>query len=174
MFVAISSNVKKHFKNYCDFLDYHWLNFFIKKKYKFLILPNSLLAAKYLLETNSKKIKLVILPGGNDINDKIDVVKRNKVEKSIIKFSIKNKIPLLGVCRGMQLVNIYFGGKIRLKKNHMRTNHLVFLIKIQSSKRKKIVNSFHNYCIEKKDLGRNLEIIAECKDQTIEFLNIKI
>ena len=50
-------------------------------------------------------------------------LKRNKVEKSIIKFSIKNKIPLLGVCRGMQLVNIYFGGKIRLK-NHMRTNHI--------------------------------------------------
>ncbi len=175
MFVAISSNVKKHFKNYCDFLDYHWLNFFIKKKYKFLILPNSLLATKYLLESNSKKIKLVILPGGNDINDKINVVKkRNKVEKSIIKFSIKNKIPLLGVCRGMQLVNIYFGGKIRLKKNHMRTNHLVFFNKNSIfKKRKKIVNSFHNFCIEKKDLGRNLEIIAECKDQTIEFFKHK-
>ena len=47
---------------------------------------------------------------------KLMLLKRNKVEKSIIKFSIKNKIPLLGVCRGMQLVNIYFGGKIRLKK----------------------------------------------------------
>ena len=41
MVIAISLNVKKHFKNYCDFLDYYWLNFFNKYKIKFIILPNS-------------------------------------------------------------------------------------------------------------------------------------
>lgn len=174
MVIAISLNIKKHFKNYCDFLDYYWLNFFNKYKIKFIILPNSQVACQHILKDQLKKINLIILPGGNDIFDKDNVVKnRNKVEKSIIKFSIKNKIPLLGICRGMQLINIFFSGKIELGKNHMRTNHLVELKNNFFKQKKFFVNSFHNYVIKKNKIGKNLKIIAECKDQTVEFFKHK-
>mgnify|MGYP001407964681 CR=1 FL=1 len=175
MVIAISSNIKKHYKNYCDFLDYYWLDYFTKLKIKFIVLPNSTLSTNYILKNNLKKINLIILPGGNNINEMNKVIRnRNKVEKSIIKFSIKNRIPLLGVCRGMQLINIFFGGKNKIKKNHMGTNHFVSIRNDKIFKKKKfLVNSFHDYCIEKKDIGKNLEIIGECDDQTVEFFKHK-
>src|SRR5687768_3525762 len=37
---------------------------------------------------------------------------RDHFEKSIYEFSQKNKLPVLGICRGMQLVNVLEGGKL--------------------------------------------------------------
>ena len=100
MLIAITSNIKKHFDNYCDYIDYYWINYFNKKKIKFLVLPNSLVATNYILKINSKKIDLIILSGGNDIFDrKKEIRNRNNIEKSIIKFSIKNHISFLGFWR---------------------------------------------------------------------------
>ena len=36
-----SSNVKKHFNTYVDFLDYNWIKYFEKEKLQFYIIPNS-------------------------------------------------------------------------------------------------------------------------------------
>ena len=55
MLVALTSNIKKHHKNYCDFVDYYWINFFEKKKIKFIILPNSQIATKSILKKLKKK-----------------------------------------------------------------------------------------------------------------------
>ena len=59
-----------------------------------------------------KKIDLIIIPGGNDLfkNDKLTKV-RLKVEKELIKYSLKKNIPLLGVCRGMQVINYFLAEK---------------------------------------------------------------
>ena len=49
---------------------------------------------------------------------------------------------------------IFFGGKNKIKKNHMGTNHFVNIRNDKIFKKKKfLVNSFHDYCIEKKDIG---------------------
>ena len=39
MLVALTSNIKKHHKNYCDFVDYYWINFFEKKKLNLSFFP---------------------------------------------------------------------------------------------------------------------------------------
>ena len=171
MLVALTSNIKKHHKNYCDFVDYYWINFFEKKKIKFIILPNSQIATKSILKKFKKKIDLVILQGGNDIFTRNKIInKRHTIENYVINFSIKNKLPILGICRGMQVLNLFFGGKLIKVKNHMRTFHEIKyqnknnFLKKQSLK----VNSFHNFGIDKKSLGTNLEIIAFATDNTIE------
>ena len=67
----------------------------------------------------------------------------------MIEFAIKKKIPSLGVCRGMQFFNKYFGGKIEYcsSKTHVKTRHKVQFIdkKIEKmiGKKSSIVNSFH-------------------------------
>ena len=108
MKIIITSNFKKYFDTHIDFLDHYWLDYFNKKNYDFELVPNSLKLAKKKFN-NIKKKDLIILPGGSDLfeNDKISKT-RLTIEKELIKISLKKKIPLLGICRGMQLINYYF------------------------------------------------------------------
>ena len=41
MHFLISSNFKKYFKTYIDFVDHYWIDYFDKKKIEFTIIPNS-------------------------------------------------------------------------------------------------------------------------------------
>ena len=110
MKILITSNTKKYFNTYIDFIDHYWIRYFEKRKIQFTLIPNSKnLLSNYL----SKNVDLILLPGGNDISEKNKSSKnRLIIENKLIKFSIKNKIPLLGICRGMQVINLFFGGKI--------------------------------------------------------------
>jgi len=170
--IAITSNIKKHFQNHCDFIDYYWINYFIAKKIKFIVLPNSKIATKLLLDKFKKDIKFVILSGGNDIKTKKKVVRRrNEIEILIINYCLKNKISILGICRGMQLLNLYFKGKITKIKNHLKKNHKINYVNKENFQHKKktfLVNSFHNYGIKKKNIGANLKILATTDDGYVE------
>ena len=172
MIIFISSNVKKHFNTYVDFLDYNWIKYFEKKNYNFHIIPNS---KKNFLKI-SKKIKpnLIILAGGNDLFHNNKYVKnRLKVEKDLINYGISKKIPILGVCRGMQLINHFFEGKISKVKGHMRKkNRIIFKQKIFSKKYIDIT-SYHNYGIKKKDMASKFDALATDKNENIEMFKHK-
>ena len=66
MKIYISSNFKKHFNTYIDFLDHNWIKYFDKKNYLFKLIPNSLKISKKILKEKGK-IDLIILAGGNDV-----------------------------------------------------------------------------------------------------------
>lgn len=96
----------------------------------------------------------IILSGGNDVsavsNDPNSKL-RDDFEIAIIEHALKNNIPVLGVCRGMQLMAHHFGGKITTVKDHTGSRH-----SIQATKGSKFykelndhkqVNSFHNYAV---------------------------
>ena len=172
MIIFISSNVKKHFNTYVDFLDYNWIKYFEKKNYNFYIIPNS----KRNFLKISKKIKpnLIILAGGNDLFQNNKYVKnRLKVEKYLINYGISKKIPILGVCRGMQLINHFFEGKISKVKGHMRKkNTIIFKQKIFSKKYIDIT-SYHNYGIKKKDMASKFDALATDKNENIEMFKHK-
>ena len=87
MSIIISSNYKKHYKTYIDFVDHYWINYFKIKKKTFFSIPNM---ANYKINSLKKRVKLIILPGGNDIfsRDKISKV-RLKIEFNLIKYAIK-------------------------------------------------------------------------------------
>ena len=62
---------------------------------------------------------MVIIPGGVDINpalygefntDSRDIDDDlDKVEFQILKYAVENHIPVLGICRGLQIINVFFG-----------------------------------------------------------------
>jgi putative glutamine amidotransferase len=66
----------------------------------------------------------IILTGGEDINpleynDTINLVvcgdinyQRDTLERKLFDFAFKNKLPLVGVCRGMQMMNVASGGSL--------------------------------------------------------------
>ena len=57
------------------------------------------------------KLSGIVLSGGDDIGK---YALRDKSEILLIKYSLKKKIPIFGICRGMQIISKYF--KINLKK----------------------------------------------------------
>jgi putative glutamine amidotransferase len=171
MNILITANTKKYFNTYIDFIDHYWLNYFEKKKINFKLIPNSDGLFKKSLKT---KIDLIILPGGNDISQSYKSAKiRLNIERKLIKVSLKNKIPIIGICRGMQVINNFFGGKLKKVKGHMRTKHNLIFQKNFFLKKKFMVNSFHNYGITKKTISKQFEIFAYDLDENIEMFKHK-
>ena len=65
----------------------------------------------------------VVVAGGNDVSPLIygenvleecgDILPdRDEFEMAVAKYAYKNKIPLLGICRGCQLINVAMGGSL--------------------------------------------------------------
>ena len=165
--IGLTQNIKKYFKNFIDFSDHYWIKAFSKKKINFVLIPNH----KKISENILKEINLLILSGGNDVLSKEKTSKiRNLVELNLIKKSVKKKIPILGICRGAQLLNIFFGGKITKINNHMNMRHQIFFDDKKIFNREKlIVNSYHNYGIAKNNLSKNFQMLAIDKNENIEM-----
>lgn len=66
----------------------------------------------------------ILLTGGEDVHprfyNKIEYIgrcdevdeDRDEFEWKLLEYTEKNQIPLLGICRGLQMANIYFGGTL--------------------------------------------------------------
>ena len=131
------------------------------------IMPNNLSRTKKILD--EIRPNGIILSSGGDPRKKDN---RKKTEKTLIKYSLKKNIPLLGLCRGAQVLNLFFGGNIVKVKNHVRKLNRIKgrLIK----KNKKIsVNCYHDYGIKFNSLGKSLKILAYTEDNIIECFKHK-
>tara|TARA_B100000029_G_scaffold495593_1_gene560726 strand:+ start:931 stop:1533 length:603 start_codon:yes stop_codon:yes gene_type:complete len=145
-----------------DSLDVRLSNLIEKLGYSSIPLPNNLKKInKFIYQVSPDGI---ILSGGGDPLKKD---KRHKNELKLIKYSIQKKIPLIGICRGAQVLNIYFGGKITKIRNHVRKTHRIFGPLI-SKKKNILVNSFHDYGFKQNLLGKNLKILARSSDKVVE------
>ena len=122
---------------------------------------NSLIKLKNWLEKT--RINGIVLSGGEDIG----IFKlRDFSENFLIKYSIKKKIPLFGICRGMQIIGLFFKSKIIRVKNHVQKFHVVY-----SKKNRITVNSFHNFSL--KNCPKNFNIEYKALDGNIESIESK-
>ena len=106
----------------------------------------------------------ILLSGGGDPYKKDE---RSKIENMLIKFSKKNKIPLLGICRGAQQINKYFNGKQKKINHHVRKKHFVKFS--DQFYKKSLVNSFHDYGFNKNLISKELKIIGVSNDNIVEY-----
>ncbi len=169
--IGISLRIVKapNYEENRDALSHDWILFFEKLNFIPVFIPNKLVnVSEFLDEMN---VDGLILSGGDNIGD---FPERDSIEKAIIDYGIKKKLPLFGVCRGMQIINNYFGGTIitTSDQKHVNTSHTVKIINTSSHQilnSKSIeVNSFHNNLIDSNVLSEDLEPFALAADNTVE------
>lgn len=106
----------------------------------------------------------VILSGGNDLNalspSCINAM-RDVYENQVIAYCLAYHLPLLGICRGAQMIAHYFGSTLEPLSSHT-SPHFVE----DSTHKKMIVNSFHRYGIT--HLGDALVAYSKAEDSSIE------
>ncbi len=137
----------------------------------------------------------LILCGGNDINPlyyneelngSVDIdVSRDVAEFKLVKAFIAAKKPIMGICRGCQLLNIAFGGTlyqdIPNAKEHCSFSDLDIVHSATATQgsfihslygERFLINSFHHQAINR--LGNDLEIVMTASDgKTIEGIKHK-
>lgn len=69
---------------------------------------------------------------------------RDYIENKLIEHSLVKDLPVLGICRGMQALGVYFGAKLVKVEGHVDVIHK---IKDESGEIK-VKNSFHNWAIK--------------------------
>ena len=137
---------------------YHYLS---SLKVNVDVIRNDKITSNEIL--NRKYNKIVISPGPGNPNQSGNCLK-------IVK-TLYQKIPILGVCLGHQIIGQVFGSKIVQAKKlmHGKTSEII-------SKKVGILKNlpksfkatrYHSLIIDKKTLSKHLEITAESKDGLI-------
>ena len=117
---------------------------------------------------SSVKLDAVLLSGGNDIGD---IERRDLTEKYLLSWTEKNRKPVLGICRGMQMMGVYAGGELIEVDGHVRTRHQLQIKSSLIQSLPKSVNSYHNLALE--NCTEVFEILAESEDGNIEAIKHK-
>ena len=154
------------------------------------------------LETFLSQMDGFVLQGGVDIapetygHEPLDKKKwpgdayRDKYELKILDFAFKNNKPVFGICRGCQLINVYFGGTLfqdlatetgsshhRDAEKYDRIHHPItfspggLLDGLYKNRKNSEVNSVHHQGIQ--DLGKDLNIEAVSPDNLVEAVSHK-
>jgi gamma-glutamyl-gamma-aminobutyrate hydrolase PuuD len=153
---------------YRDSLDQRLSKFFQTAGYFLIPVPN--LSLKVESHDSQELIDLIstlnidgiVLSGGNDIG-LYEV--RDKMEGFLIELAMSKEIPLLGICRGMQMLANNAGCKLVKIPNHSSVIHKILGENIR------LVNSFHNYGLQ--DCPKNFRVTYKSEDGNIEAIEHK-
>jgi len=153
-----------------DSLSHDWPVFLEKIQGMPIWIPNSFTNLEQFLQ--EVDLDGIILSGGDNIGQ---TPERDKTELKLINYAINNNIPIFGVCRGMQVLNKFFGGEQEFLNNdtHVGNNHS---IKIKNESFSKLinstdvlVNSYHRNIISVDSLAETLTPFAFSDiDNTVE------
>lgn len=158
-----------------EMLDLRWGTLFEKSNLLPIVLPTEFDFKKYF---HSLSIDGVLFTGGNDLFSLFEnelSQKRDIFEKQLLEYAIEKRIPIFGVCRGMQLIAEYFGSTFKKVEGQVAITHRLKINKMSKFlpllEKLDKVNSFHNYGID--SIGDGLIISATNEEGIIKAIEHK-
>lgn len=166
----------------CDVIEHTYLIFFKKFDFFPILIPN--IENRLCNFLYDMSLDGIVLSGGNDVSseyetsllkgDRKNITIRDLNEHKILNWAIQNQKPVLGICRGMQFINAFFGGGIErnlmdsIGTNHADTRHIVrFIDNPINLSGETIVNSYHHQGITKSKISNSLKVFALSQDSLV-------
>lgn len=158
-----------------DAISHDWVNYLISFGMIPILIPNTIrdpgqfmdaVGAKKLLLTSGDCIGTLL---SESENPKPTIRDRN--EFACLKAALDRNIPVLGVCRGLQIINLFLGGQLSRSLpcvNGRQHNEGMHKIKLLKDGREIWVNSYHKEGVLLAQLSSQLEPIAMCEGGVVE------
>lgn len=144
---------------YRDSLDDTWPRWFgrVLPGASMVRIPNAPDAVVGLLDHSA--IDVLILSGGEDVGSS---PLRDDTEWSALEFATHHQLPVIGICRGMQFLQVHTGGRLVAVDGHVGSTHEVTS---HDGTRVK-VNSWHRWGI--REAAAEWQLLALASDGTVE------
>ena len=185
MIIAVSMRVVSNdtYPETRDAISNDWVKLLDQLPVTPVFVPNALSdPAAYLQDIGAKGL---ILTGGDNLaplpyepgSNRVES-SRDRTENTLLSSAIERRLPVLGVCRGLQMVNVHFGGglvrDLSFTGQHVNSKHSV---KIVSSPpwgnwdvEQIVTNSYHNQGVLLSDLASELSAFAVASGDVVEGL----
>ncbi len=166
---------KTRYDEKIDVLAQAWTKILSQQGYLPLPVPNDI--DNIVQWMKELKISAIILSGGNSLTNigkyvgDADLV-RDANEERILDFAMGNRLPILGVCRGFQLLIRHTSklSPVEVKEHAGKSHHLRFTDagKAFFKVSKCSVNSYHNFGYQKSQISEIWEILSMSLDGVVE------
>jgi N5-(cytidine 5'-diphosphoramidyl)-L-glutamine hydrolase len=154
-----------------DCLDQRWTTLLELLGMTAIPIPNNLQKIEYWLDAIA--LDGFILTGGNDLSSLSDssntAYERDLTEFAILEYARAHFVPVFGVCRGLQVMNVFLGGKLERVNNHIAKRHSVQLAPKESNfSYIDTVNSFHEWGLPINKLSDQLKPCVYDREHFVE------
>ena len=173
--VGVTQRVDKveSYDEYRDALDQKLVDWVIQSGFIPVPIPNTLIdttlpnSSQPILDNwlTTVKVDAILLSGGNDIGN---IKQRDLTEEYLLSWAEENRKPVLGICRGMQMMGVYANGKLVKVEGHVRTRHKLQVIGNNKKSFPDFVNSYHNKALY--ECPNGFEVLAKSEDGSIEAM----
>ena len=160
--VAVSQRVDLRRGERRDALDQNWTRFLAAAGLQPLPVPNDAAVACELVA--GLPVAGLVLTGGNDLAIYGgDAPERDATETALIDWALAANRPLIGVCRGMQMLQHYHGVRLEAVKGHVAPKQ-----EITVNGRRESANSYHTFGA--RGSVPELEVWAQADDGIVKAL----
>lgn len=106
----------------------------------------------------------LILSGGNDVGE---YPARDATERYLLSWAKGKRVPVLGICRGLQMMSVWAGVDLVKKEGHVGTRHQL-AVHARKDEWPANVNSYHNWGLASCPDG--FDVVALAEDGSIEAI----